>query len=99
MAPPLLRQITTINVSSQLVVEALEEIMKNDIFQFGDTYWQQKRGCTMGTSTSINYAYLYVGLLEVKRLLPNYKNSLLFFKQFIDDGIGVWIDTPNEPLA
>ena len=62
------------------VVEALEEIMKNNIFQFGDTYWKQKRGCAMGTSAAMNYAYLYVGLLEVKRLLPNYKNNLLFFK-------------------
>jgi hypothetical protein len=81
------------------VVAALEEIMKNNIFQFGDTYWRQIRGCAMGTSAAVNYAYLYVGLLEVKRLLPNYKNNLLFFKRFIDDGIGVWIDDPNEPLA
>jgi hypothetical protein len=86
------------------VVEALEEIMKNNIFQFGNTYWQQKRGCTMGTSTSIDYAYIYIyiyiyiGLLEVKRLLPHYKNNLLFLKCFINNGIGVWIDTPHKPL-
>jgi hypothetical protein len=54
----------------------------------------------MGTSAAVNYAYLYyVRLLEIKRLLPNYRNNLLFFKRFIDDGIGVWIDTPNKPLA
>ena len=46
----------------------------------------------MGTSAAVNYAYLYVGLLEVKRLLPNYKNNLLFYKRFIDDGIDVWIE-------
>jgi hypothetical protein len=73
--------------------------MKNNIFQFGDTYWQQKRGCTMGTSLAVNYACLYVGLLEVKCLLPRYTNQLLFFKRFIDDGIGVWLDTPDDPLA
>jgi hypothetical protein len=32
----------------------------------------------MRTSAAVNYAYLYVGLLEVKWLLPNYKNNLLF---------------------
>jgi hypothetical protein len=73
--------------------------MKNNIFQFGNTYWQQKRGCTMGTSSAaISYAYLYIGLREVKRLLPHHKNNLLFLKCFIDDGIGVWMDTPNKPL-
>jgi hypothetical protein len=53
----------------------------------------------MGTSSAVNYACIYVGLLEVRRLLPRYKNNLLFFKRFIDDGIGVWIDSPDEPLA
>jgi hypothetical protein len=81
------------------ILASLEEIMRNNIFQFGNTYWRQIRGCAMGTSSAVNYACLYVGLLEVRRLLPRYKNNLLFFKRFIDDGIGVWIDTPDEPLA
>jgi hypothetical protein len=83
----------------KFVLGALEEIMSNNIFQFGDTFWKQKRGCAMGTSAAVNYAYLYVGLLEVQRLLPNYKENLLFLKRFIDDGIGVWIDQPHDPLA
>jgi hypothetical protein len=53
----------------------------------------------MGMSSTNNYAYLYVGLLEVRQLLPCYKNNLLFFKRFIDNGIGVWIDTLDKPLA
>jgi hypothetical protein len=53
----------------------------------------------MGTSTAVNYTYFYVGLLEVRRLLPNYKENFLFFKRFIKDGIGVWIDQPNNLLA
>jgi hypothetical protein len=81
------------------ILASIAEIMRNNIFQFGDTYWRQKRGCAMGTSSAVNYACLYVGLLEVRRLLPRYHNNLLFFKRFIDDGIGVWIDTPDEPQA
>jgi hypothetical protein len=46
-----------------------------------------------------NYAYLYVGLLEVQQLLPNYKQNLLFLKCFIDDGISIWIDNLNNPKA
>jgi hypothetical protein len=81
------------------VLAALEEIMRNNTFQFRDTYWKQKRGCAMGTSSTVNYAYLYVGLLEVQRLLPDYKRDLLYMKRFIADGIGVWIDDPNNPQA
>jgi hypothetical protein len=43
----------------------------------------------MGISAAVNYTYLYVGLLEVKHLIPCYETCLSFFKQFIDDGIGV----------
>jgi hypothetical protein len=78
------------------VIEALAEIMSSDIFQFGDTYWKQTRGCAMGTSAAVNYTYLYVGLLEVQRLLPRFETCLPFFKRFIDDGIGVWLPPSNN---
>jgi hypothetical protein len=81
------------------VIEALAKIMRSNIFQFGDTYWKQTRGCAMGTSTAVNYAYLYVCLLEVQRLLPRYKTCLLFFKRFIDDGIRVWLPPSNDQLT
>jgi hypothetical protein len=84
---------------SDFLIAALNEIMSNNIIQFGDTYWHQLRGCAMGNSAAVNYAYLYVGLLEVRRLLPCYKESLLFFRRFIDDGIGVWIDQPGDLCA
>jgi hypothetical protein len=83
----------------EFILASLEEIMTNNIFQFGDTFWRQRRGCAMGTSSAVNYACLYVGLLKVRRLLPRYKQQLLFFRRFIDDGIGVWIDTPDDPTA
>ena len=50
---------------TEFLLEALEIIMKENIFQFGDTHWLQKIGCAMGTSAAVNYAYLYVGLLEM----------------------------------
>jgi hypothetical protein len=81
------------------VIEALAKIMRSSIFHFGNTYWKQTRGCAMGTSAPVNYAYLYVGLPEVQRLLPRYKECLLFFKRFIDDGIGVWLPQPNDRLT
>jgi hypothetical protein len=81
------------------IIDSLTEVMKNNIFQFGDTTWRQLCGCAMGTSTAMNYAYLYVGLLEIRRLLPHFKDHLPFFRRFIDDGFGIWIDLPDNPNA
>ena len=72
------------------ITEALDIVMRNNVFQFGDTYWLQLIGCAMGTSAAVNYAYTYVGLLEVNVLLVNYRKYLLFYRRFIDDGIGIW---------
>jgi hypothetical protein len=55
------------------VIEALAKIIRSNIFQFGDTYWKQTRGCAMGTNAAFNYAYLYIGLLEAQHLLPRYR--------------------------
>jgi hypothetical protein len=49
----------------------------------------------MGTSTAVNYAVLYVVLLKTQILLKKYKSNLLFLKRFIDNIIGVWIETKN----
>jgi hypothetical protein len=53
----------------------------------------------MGTSATVNYAYLYVGLLEVQRLLPRYKMCLPFFKRFINHDIRVWLPPSNDQLT
>jgi hypothetical protein len=79
-----------------MVLAALQEIMKNNIFQFGDTFWRQTSGTAMGTSTAVNYAVLYVALLKIKTLLKKYKNNLLFLKRFIDDTLGVWIPSDDN---
>jgi hypothetical protein len=84
------------NFPSDMINAALQLVMSDNILQFGDTFWRQLRGTAMGTSTAVNYANLYVGLLEVTRLLPMFKKQLLFYRRFIDDGIGVWLG--DDPL-
>jgi hypothetical protein len=49
-----------------------------------------------GTSAAVNYAYLYIGLIEVQCLLPQYQSFLLFFCRFIDDEISVWLDPTSN---
>jgi hypothetical protein len=80
-----------------MVNASLKLIMTDNILQFGDTFWRQLRGTAMGTSTAVNYANLYVGLLEVTTLLKKFRKELLFYRRFIDDGIGVWLS--EDPLA
>lgn len=83
------------NTPVAFILDALTLIMKDNIFQFGDTTWRQLRGTAMGTSTAVNYANLYVGFLEVEGLITEFQKNLLFYKRFIDDGFGVWVDHPD----
>ena len=82
---------------TEFIERSLEIIMKQNIFQFGDTFWLQLMGYAMGTSAAMNYSYVYVGLLELQILLVDYQEFLLFYKRFIDDGLGVWdVSLPNS---
>jgi hypothetical protein len=71
------------------VTEALELIMRKNIFQFGDTYWLQLNGTAMGVSPSCMYATLYFAVHE-ETLLTKYP-ELRLYKRYIDDVIGIWI--------
>jgi hypothetical protein len=75
------------------MIQALELVMKNNIFEFGDTYWHQIDGTAMGVSPSCVYATLYFAIHE--DFLKNKYKEIVFFKIYIDDVIGVW-EYPND---
>ena len=77
---------------STLLIDATTLVMKNNIFQFDDTYWIQLQGTAMGTPPAPMYATLYFGIHETP-LIEKYKDNLLFYKRYIDDVFGIW----NEP--
>ena len=54
---------------TKMVLDALELIMRNNIFQFDDTYWHQIDGTAMGTSTACSYATIYYAFHEHTYLL------------------------------
>lgn len=66
------------NFPKDMLLAALKEIMTNNIFQFGDTFWKQIRGTAMGTSTAVNYAVLYVAFLENSILLKKHLENIIF---------------------
>jgi hypothetical protein len=77
------------------LIEGLEIIMKNNIFQFGNTYWLQKNGTAMGVSPSCMYATLYYANHEES--LNHQFPELHFYRRYIDDVLGIWVPkTTND---
>jgi hypothetical protein len=71
------------------IFTALEMVMTNNLFQFGDTFWLQTNGTAMGVSPSCCYAMIYFSLHE-DMLMVRYP-ELIFFKRYIDDIFAIWL--------
>ena len=57
------------NFPTDMVLEALELVMRNNIFQFDNTFWIQLTGTAMGTSVACVYATIYYSYHEETKLL------------------------------
>ena len=80
------------DIPTNLLITALEIVMKNNIFTFGDTFWQQKTGTAMGTPCACMLASIYFAYHERTLILPKYKQNIIFYKRFIDDVFCLWND-------
>ena len=76
------------------LISALTIVMKNNIIQFGDTYWKQISGTAMGISPAPPWAILFFALHE-KVFTVKWKEQLPFWRRFIDDGLGLWLRHPD----
>jgi hypothetical protein len=84
------------NFPTQLILKTLHIIMKENIFQFDDTFWLQKDGTAMGTPVAVMYSTIAYGAHENEHILNNkFNNNLIFYKRYIDDIFGIWIPTEN----
>jgi len=83
-----------INISA--LTAALELVMNNNVFRFGDTYFLQKNGTAMGTPPAPTYATLYFAIWEIL-IVPEFPELVLYLR-YIDDGLGIWnpIDQLND---
>jgi hypothetical protein len=68
---------------------ALQLVVKNNIFTFGDTTWKQRTGTAMGTPPAPPWATLYYALHE-NDFLPRFEENLPLYRRFIDDVFGIW---------
>ena len=84
--------------NSDATIEALGMVMRNNILQFGDCYFEQLSGTAMGTPVACAYATLYYAYHERTVLLPQFKDHLLYLKRFIDDALVILLLDPNKPM-
>ena len=75
--------------------QTLEIVMRNNVFEFGDTRYLQLMGTAMGTSSACMYATIYFAIHEIETLVPTFGQNLFFVKRYINDLIGIWV--VNDP--
>ncbi len=80
------------------LIEALEIVFRNNIMQFGDTFWDQISGTAMGKPPAPPFASLFEGINEIE-YLKEFQANLPLYKRFIDDGIGCWVPLAHHNAA
>ena len=83
--------------TKDVIIKLLHLVMKNYMFKLGDTWWLQKIGTAMGTPVACVHAILFFGYFGRTIILRKYKRNLLFYKRQIDNVLGIWIDTQENP--
>ena len=83
------------NIHAAALEFAIETVMKNNIFMFGDTYWLQKTGTAMGTPAAPDYATLYFAIWEIE-IIQKYPELNQLYSRYIDDGFGIWTQLKAE---
>ena len=87
-----------INIPNFPQVKKLLEIsLKNNDFKFGDKYFKQIFGCSMGKVFSPTYANIF--LADWERDLFYDSDQIKFYKRFLDDGFMIYQGSMDELLA
>jgi hypothetical protein len=73
----------------------LSFVMKNNFLMFDNNVYQQTQGTCMGTPSAVVFACLFMTQLE-KPWIDEFKDKLLLFQRFIDDGFGIFLGTEDE---
>lgn len=63
------------------ILELMEWVLRNNIFKFGNSWYQQLQGTAMGTPLAVPFACLFVAELEhrISSFTP------IYYKRYIDD--------------
>ena len=77
-------------IPADAVAQALDIVMNNNVFTFGDMIFKQNTGTAMGAPPAPPWANIFMAISE-NQFLPHQPN-LIFYRRFIDDVIGIWRD-------
>jgi hypothetical protein len=75
------------------ILEFLQGIIDNNIFQAGNQFFHQKIGLPMGGSLSPSLANIYLGVLE-RKIISQYSPPILFYRRYMDDLLFILINNP-----
>ena len=63
----------------EAVKRAMEHIMRNNVFEFGDMHFLQLIGTAMGTSAAVMFATIYFAYHKATCILPKYGKHLHYY--------------------
>ena len=81
-------------VPPAVLMDELKLIMKNNVLQFGDTYWLQKVGTLMGATPDPPWAIIFFGIHK-DAVLAKLGDMLQLYHFFIGGVLGTWLVDPN----
>ena len=75
--------------SKYLIKKLVELTLNNNFFQFNDVFYHQILGIAMGTPCACTVSDIFICLF-MKKAFKNWHDLPLIYKQYRDDGFGVW---------
>ena len=76
-------------ISSDTLTELAEVVLKNNIFEFDEKTFKQKRGTAIGTKLAPPYAILFMADFE-KKMLESFEKKPMIWWRYIDDEFFIW---------
>ena len=76
-------------ISSHTLTELAKVVLKNNIFEFDEKIFKQKRGTAIGTKFAAPYAILFMSDFEEK-MLESFEKKPLIWWRYRDDILFIW---------
>ena len=76
-------------ISSDTLTELAEVVLKNNIFEFDEKTFKQKRGTALGTTFAPPYAIVFMPDFEEK-MLDSFEKKPMIWWRYIDDIFFIW---------
>ena len=77
------------HIASDTLTELAEVVLKNNIFEFDEKTFKQKRGTAIGTKFAPPYAILFMADFE-KKMLETFEKKPMIWWRYIDDKFFIW---------